>query len=116
MIDKLAIHEKPSPRTVISVIGFVLFVLFFLAYSWSGAAPATVFGVVQSSGVEFVGKAQGGTQQVALVLLSDGTVVPASVVSGGLVGAGDNVRLLKQRRLVGGSFYVIVANESRDKP
>ena len=116
MRDKFAVLERPSPRTVLSVLGFLLLVVIALAYTWSGTAPVPVSGVVQSAGTASYGRIRGGTKQVASVLLSDGTVVPAYVVSGGLVSVGDNVRVLKERRLFGGSTYQVIAKGSRNEP
>lgn len=70
----------------------------------------------QSSGTDSFGRIRGGTQQVALVLLKGGAIVPAHVVSGGLVSAGDHVHVLKQHRLLGGSYYQIVAGGLHDEP
>ena len=116
MRDNFAALERPSWHTVSSVLGFLFLVVVVLAYTWSGSAPVSVSGVVQSAGAASYGRISGGTQQVASVLLSDGTIAPAYVASGGLVAVGDNVRVLKERRLFGGSTYQIVAKNSHNEP
>jgi len=111
MRDKFADLEEPKFETAKLFFGLLVLLAIFLAYSWSGATAVTVSGVVQSAGSATFGKIMGGTRQIASVRLADGTIVQAYVVSDNLVSPGDNVELLQEHRLLGGSTFQIVAKK-----
>jgi hypothetical protein len=109
MRDKFAQLERPSFRTLSKVAWFLLFVAALLGLTWSGAQPTQANGIIESIGSASYGRTHGGTQAAASVRLGDGTVVVASIVSGGPYVPGDSIHLLKERRLLGGAVYQVVA-------
>ena len=116
MGDKFASLERPSANTLLRVFGLIAAFVLFLAYTWSGATPVRISGVVQSAGTSSAGKLRGGTQQTALVLLNDGKLVPAYVASTSLVSPGDKVNVLKEHTLLGTFTYQIASKRRGDEP
>jgi hypothetical protein len=111
MTDKFADLEAPKSRVTSALLAlFVAFGL-FLFFRWSGSTSLPVTGVVESTGTISVAKIQGGTRKQASVRLEDGRLVFAYVVSGGPLAEGDRVRLVEQRRPLGGPVYQVVANQ-----
>jgi hypothetical protein len=112
MQDKFAQLERPSFSTLSKAAWLLLFVAAFLGLTWSGAEPTRANGIIESVGSASYGRVHGGTQAAASVRLTDGTVVVASIVSGGPYASGDSIRLLKERRWLGGAVYQVVAKGS----
>jgi hypothetical protein len=108
MTDKFADLEPPKPRFGLGVIAVVLIVGMFLLFRWSGSEPRRLSGVVESTGAVAAAKIQGATREEATIRLADGTLVLAYVVSGGPLSKGDQVSLLAQDRLMGGTVYQVV--------
>lgn len=106
-------HEPRKKGLLGVVVGACVLVGLFLAIRMPSGAPVSLVGVVQSSGSISVAKIQGGTREAASVLLPDGKVVTAYVVSGGPLSPGDKVRVLEQPRALGDSVYQVVAKETR---
>jgi hypothetical protein len=106
--------DEPRKKGLLGVVvGACVLLGLFLAIRMPSGAPINLVGVVQSSGSISVAKIQGGTREAASVVLSDGNVVTAHVISGGPLSPGDKVRVLEQRRMLGSSVYQVVAKEIR---
>ena len=104
--------EQPSrfaPAIAIGVV--VVLVAVYLAWHLPSGGPISHTGVVQTSGSIGASRIKGGTQEAALVLLENGAVVTAYVASGGALSAGDHVRVLEQKALLGPSAFQVVAKE-----
>jgi hypothetical protein len=94
-----------------AAIGLCLLLGSFVAVRVPSGTAVGKVGVVQSSGAISVAKVQGGTREVAAVLLTDGNVVTAYVTAGGPLAPGDRVKLLEQPRTFGGPLYQVVAKD-----
>ena len=112
MTDKFAALE-PSKIGVFAgaVVACLVIVGGFVLLNWSGSAPQSLSGVVETVGPVSVSRVHGASQEAASVRLSNGALVTAYVVSGGPISPGDPVRVLEQSRLVGWPSYEVVAKE-----
>ena len=93
--------SEESPASLIGVlaaitIAVVISVVLFMQpkQAPSTYAPAAeLIGVVQSSGPIALSRTSGGTRELAMVQLPDGSVVSALVTAGGPLSTGDRVVL-----------------------
>ena len=110
MPQDLGQSSKAGP--IAALLGAAILLSAYVAWHLPSGSPISHAGVVQTSGSISASRIKGGTREAATVLLADGTVVTAYVVSGGALSAGDRVRVLEQRALLGPSAFQVVAREA----
>lgn len=102
--------DGQTPSNARTVLGFVVvFVLIVLGLAFTSSLPRRVVGVVQSSGMRYVGKYNDGLRRVALIRLANGNVVSAYDKSAEPASTGDIVTLSKQPVVLGNPIYTVVA-------